>query len=297
MQNRRDFIKRASLLLASGMVMPNFLYSRNNGISLQTGLSKYIGLQLYSLRDMVKDAGIRKTLETVAQMGYNNLETAAYNDGKIYGLEPAEFKKMVDDLGMKATSAHLGHELSGDYEADMAWWSKAIDAHNTAGFKYMIMPWAPLKGERATLDNIKRYADYFSEIGLKTAASSIRFGYHNHDFEFKGKIDGTPLYDLLMEHTSTDHVCFELDVYWAQKGGYDPVEYMKKYPKRIQLLHIKDETAIGVQNVVDYKAVFEQAYAAGVIKDWYAEIERYDGTPEEDVKKSYDFLAAADFVK
>ena len=92
-------------------------------------------------------------------------------------------------------------------------------------------------------------------------------------------------------------MCFELDVYWAQKGGYDPVEYMKKYPKRIQLLHIKDETAIGVQNVVDYKAVFEQAYAAGVIKNWYAEIERYDGTPEEDVKKSYDFLAAADFVK
>ena len=49
MQNRRDFIKRASLLLASGMVMPNFLYSRNNGISLQTGSSKYIGLQLYSV--------------------------------------------------------------------------------------------------------------------------------------------------------------------------------------------------------------------------------------------------------
>ena len=111
MQNRRDFIKRASLLLASGMVMPNFLYSRNNGISLQTGSSKYIGLQLYSLRDMVKDAGIRKTLETVAQMGYNNLETAAYNDGKIYGLEPTEFKKMVDDLGMKATSTHLRHKL------------------------------------------------------------------------------------------------------------------------------------------------------------------------------------------
>ena len=295
MQNRRDFIKRASLLLAGGMVMPKLLTSCSGGAA--AGSSKYIGLQLYSLRDMVKDAGIQKTLETVAKMGYNNLETAGYNDGKIYGLEPAEFKKMVDDLGMKATSAHLGRELSGDYEADMAWWSKAVDAHNAAGFKYMIMPWAPLKGEQATLDHIKRYADYFSEIGLKTAASSIRFGYHNHDFEFKGKIDETPVYDLLMEHTSADHVCFELDVYWVKKGGYDPVDYMKKYPKRIQLLHIKDETAIGTQNVVDYKAVFDQAYAAGVIKDWYAEIERYDGTPEEDVKKSYDYLAAADFVK
>lgn len=295
MQNRRDFIKRASLLLAGGAVMPQLLFSRSSGGAAAS--SKYIGLQLYSLRDMVKDVGIQKTLETVAEMGYKNLETAGYNDGKIYGMAPSEFRKMVEDLGMKATSAHLGHELSGDHDADMAWWGKAVDAHNEGNFKYMIMPWAPLKGEHATLENIKRYADYFNEIGLKSAASSIRFGYHNHNFEFENEVEGKPVYDLLMEHTSPDHVLFELDVYWVKKGGHDPVEYMKKYPKRIQLLHIKDETAVGAQGFVDFKAVFDQAYAAGVIKDWYAEIERYDGTPEEDVKKSYDYLAAADFVK
>ncbi len=296
MQNRRDFIKRASLLVAGSMVMPKFL-SASSLSGVNTGSSKKIGLQLYSLRDMVKSGGIQKTLEAVAKMGYNNLETANYSEGKIYGLESVEFKKRVEDLGMKVTSAHVGHEPTDNHDADMAWWDKAIDVHNAAGFEYIIMPWAPLKGEGATMDNIKRYGDYFNEIGMKAAASKIKFGYHNHNFEFENKIDGKPVYDLLMENTNPDDVIFELDVYWVKKGGSDPVDYMKKYPKRIQLLHIKDETALGVQNIVDYKTVFEQAYAAGVIKDWYAEIERYDGTPEEDVKKSYDFLAAADYVK
>jgi len=100
----------------------------------------------------------------------------------------------------------------------------------------------------------------------------------------------------MMEYTSPDHVSFQLDVYWIKRGGFDPVEYMKKYPKRIKTLHIKDETAIGAQNTVDYKAVFEQAYVNGV-KDWFVEVERYDGTPQEDVKKSADYLLNASFTK
>ena len=257
---------------------------------------KHIGLQLYSLRDDVKDLGIQKVLEVVAKMGYVNLETAGYNDGKIYGIAPAEFKKMVDDLGMKVTSAHLSRNLSANYDEDMAWWDKATDAHAAASLKYMIMPMSPLSGEGATLDNVKRYGEYFSAIGLITAGASIAFGYHNHAFEFENKIDDVPVYDLLLENTSPDHVIFQNDVYWTQVGKYDPVEYLKKYPKRIKILHIKDEKAIGASGKMDFKAIFDQAYANGV-KDWYVEVERYDGTPQEDVKKSYDFLNEAPYVK
>jgi sugar phosphate isomerase/epimerase len=151
---------------------------------------------------------------------------------------------------------------------------------------------------------------------LITAAASIKFGYHNHDFEFTNKIDDVPVYDLLVENTSPDHVLFQNDVYWTQKGGYDPVEYLKKYPKRIQVLHIKDETAIGASKTIDFKTIFETAYANGV-KDWYVEVERYDKPSAEeakkitgklklettitdsiaDVQKSYDFLVAAEYVK
>jgi sugar phosphate isomerase/epimerase len=89
---------------------------------------------------------------------------------------------------------------------------------------------------------------------------------------------------------------FENDVFWTQEGGADPVEYLKKYPKRIKLLHIKDETVIGKSGKLDFKAIFEQFYANGG-KDWYVEVERYDGTPQEDVQQSYEFLAKAAYVK
>ena len=290
MQSRRDFIKRASMLIAGGAVAPQLLSSCGGGPS------KYLGLQLYSLRDMVRDEGIEKTLQAVAKMGYNNLETAGYNDGKLYGKDPAELKKIVEDLGMKLTSSHLSRGISGDRDADMAWWNKAVDTHNAAGMKYMIVPSSPLGGEGATLDNVKRHCDYYNEIALVTAGASIQFGYHNHEFEFESKIDGKPVYDYMLELTSPSHVTFELDVYWIKKGGFDPVDYMKRYADRIKVLHIKDETAIGTKNFVDYKAVFEQAYAGGV-KDWFVEVERYDGTPQEDVKKSADFLLGSDFVK
>jgi sugar phosphate isomerase/epimerase len=290
MKSRRDFIKQASLLIAGGMVAPQLMSS------CAPKVTKNLGLQLYSLRDMVKEEGIRKVLETVAKLGYKNLEAASYSDGQIYGLAPAEIKKIVDDLGMKLTSAHLGHNISDNHDADLAWWQKATETHATAGLKYMIQPSAPLGGEGATVENLKRYGDYFNEVALITAGASIQFGYHNHNFEFENKVNGVPVYDLLVENTSPNHVLFELDVYWIKIGGYEPVDYMKKYPNRIKVLHIKDKTSIGAQNTVDYKAIFDTAYANG-IKDWYTEVEQYDTTPVEDVKKSADFLNAAAFVK
>ena len=290
MQSRRDFIKRASMLIAGGALAPQLL------TSCDSGPKKYLGLQLYSLRDMVRDDGIQKVLEAVAKMGYNSLETASYNDGKLYGKDPVELKKIVDDLGMKLTSSHLSRGLSANKDADMAWWNKATDAHNAAGMKYMIVPSSPLGGEGATIDNVKRHCDYYNEIALITAGASIQFGYHNHAFEFESKIDDKPVYDLMLEYTSPRHVLFQLDVYWIKKGGYDPVTYMKKYADRIKVLHIKDEKAIGVHNVVDFKSIFDQAYANG-IKDWYVEVEAYDGTPQEDVTKSANYLLNAPFTK
>ena len=211
-------------------------------------------------------------------------------------MAPAEFKKMVEDLGMKATSSHLGRNITDNHDEDMAWWNRSTEAHASAGMKYMVMPSSPLRGEGATLDNVKRYGDYFSEIGLITATASIAFGYHNHAFEFKNKIDDVPVYDLLLENTSPRHVFFQNDVYWTKEGGYNAVDYLEKFPQRHKLLHIKDEKAIGASGNMDFKPIFDQFYANGMT-DWFVEVEEYDGTPQEDVKKSYDFLAAAEYVK
>jgi len=295
MQSRRDFIKQASVLIAGGVAVPNLLSSCGGGAKTVKA-SKYLGLQLYSLREMVSDDGIEKTLQVVSKMGYTNLETANYSNGQFYGKAPAELKKMTEDLGMKLTSSHLSRNLTGDKDADMAWWNRAVDAHSEAGMKYMVVPSAPVTGEDATIDNVKRYCDYFNAVALVTAGASIQLGYHNHNYEFDSKIDGVPVLEVMLENTSANHVFFQLDVYWIKRGGYDPVAFMKKYPKRIKVLHIKDAKAIGVHNVVDFRAIFDQAYENGV-KDWFVEVEDYDGTPEQDVKKSADYLLNADFVK
>ena len=145
-------MKHASMMLAGGLVAPHFLTSCGGGngsaaasASAEEVAKKHIGLQLYSLRDDINDLGIKKVLEIVSKMGYVNLETAGYSDdGKIYDLEPAEFKKICQDLGMRATSAHLTHFMTDDMQADLAWWNKAIEAHKKAGMKYMVMPVSPI---------------------------------------------------------------------------------------------------------------------------------------------------------
>ena len=292
MTNRRIFLKQASMLVTGGLLSSYML--PNYGATVAA--KKHIGLQLYSLRDDLKEIGLQKTLEIVAKMGYVNLETSGYNDGKIYNLQPTEFKKIIDGSGLTVTSAHLNRNPSNNHDEDMKWWSKAIEAYAIAGVKYMMIPSSSLDGRGATMDNVKRYGDYFNEIGLMTARSGVALGYHNHAYEFKNKIDGVPIYDLLLKVTSPDHVLFENDVYWTKQGGYDAVDYLKKYPNRIKVLHIKDDKAIGASGKIDFKAIFDQAYANG-IKDWYVEVEEYNGTPQEDVKQSYDFLANADYVK
>ena len=291
MANRRDFLKQASLLVAGSVAGSSILSGCGSSAP-----KKHIGLQLYSLRDDVKKLGIKKVLEIVAKMGYANLETADYNNGMFYGIAPAEFKKIVEDLGMKVTSSHLSRNISNNSDEDMAWWNKATEAHATCGMKYMVMPSSPLRGRGATMENVERYAEYFNEIGMLTAGASIAFGYHNHAFEFTNKIENVPVYDLLLEKTSPRHVFFENDVYWTKDGGYSAVDYLKKYPQRHKLLHIKDVKAIGASGTMDFKPIFDQFYANGMT-DWYVEVEEYDGTPQEDVKKSYDFLAAAAYVK
>ena len=289
MQNRRDFLKSASLLVAGGLVAKGF------SSCAKCCSAKNMGLQLYSLRDYVKENGIQQTLELVAKMGFKNLECAGYNDGNVYGVAAKEVKKMVDDLGMKMTSSHAGQAFSKDTEAKvMAWWDEAIDAHNELGVRYIVQPWMPVN-EQTTLDDLKMYCDYFNSVGYKAASNSIAFGYHNHDFEFR-KIDGQIIYNFLLENTSKNHVLFQADVYWIAQGGYDPIDYMRKYSDQIRLLHIKDEKEIGASGQMDFQAIFETAKELN-IKDWYVEVERYtNNDPVASVQESFDYLNKAAYV-
>lgn len=289
MTNRRDFFKTTSLVVAGSMIGANLVSA-----AIPAGKKKKkVGLQLYSLRDdMTKDAV--GTLKKAAEMGYYSLETASYDNGKIYGMLPDEFTKQVHGLGMKLSSCHLGgpNYTKDTHAACMEWWKTAIADHAKTGMKFMIKP--GMKWPE-TLEDLKVQMDYFNAIGELTAASGMQFGWHNHNHEFT-KIGDQVIYDFMLKNTNPKNVIFEMDVYWVMKGGCSPIEYMKKYPDRIKLLHIKDEKEIGESGLLDFKAIFEEAYKIG-IKDYFVEVERYNFEPLVSVQKSYDFMAAAAYVK
>jgi sugar phosphate isomerase/epimerase len=292
MQNRRDFLKHSSMLVAGGLLAPQVLTSAP--VAPPSG--KIMGIQLYSLRDMIAGSGIQSVLEAVSKIGYKTLEAAGYDNGKIYGLAPADISKRAADLGMKFTSSHLGQAYSKTKEAEvMAWWDKAIEAHHALGVKFMVQASMPVD-ENSKLDDLKTYCEYFSAVGQKTAAAGMAFGYHNHTAEFK-KIGDQVIIDYMLKNTNKEHLCFELDVYWCHEGGADPAEYLKKYADQIKLAHIKDAKEIGASGTMDFGAIFKQVNA-NKLKDWYVEIEEYtNNDPVDSARQSFEFLNKASYVK
>ncbi len=289
MKNRRDFLRTSSLLVAGSLVGTSMLQAS----VLQFKKKKNIGLQLYSLRDAMK-ADALGTLKIVSDIGFATLEAANYAEGKIYGMAPSEFKKVVKGLGMKMTSAHLGgpNYTKETHTEAMDWWKKAIEDHLVAGCKFIVKPSMPMP---KTMDELKMWCDFYNAIGEITTASKVQFGYHNHDREFK-EVEGKIIYDAMIKNTDPKKVFFEMDVYWVMRGGFKAVDYMNKYPDRFPVLHIKDEKEIGESGQLDFKSIYETAYKNG-LKDAFVEVERYNFEPIVSVQKSYDFLKAAKYVK
>ena len=257
---------------------------------------KEIYLQLYSVRDDIK-ANYQATIDTVAKIGYTGVEAAGYADGKFYGMSPQDFKKSIEDAGMKVLSSHAGLPLPEDvkttkWDEVWQWWDTAIQAHKDAGMKYLIVAWIPTP---KTLEGLKAYCDYFNQIGEKCNAAGLRFGYHNHNFEFK-EIEGQIMYDYMLKNTDPAKVFFQMDVYWVGEGDKDPVEYFDNYPGRFPVLHIKDELELGKSGKVNFEKIFNDMGEAGT-KYLVVEVERYTTTPFAGIKESYDYLANAPFVK
>lgn len=259
---------------------------------------KYIGLQLYSLRDSItKD--VPGTIAKVHKMGYKFVEPAGYNDGKFYGLEAADFKALCDKNQLPVLSSHTGRPVpdSANYAETMAWWDKCIDAHVTAGCKYLVQP---SMGRTAyeSKAGLKAYCDYFNEIGAKCAAKGIRFGYHNHSNEFKPIPDDSTMviYDYMLQNTDPSKVIFELDLYWCVEGGANPVDYFNKYPGRFELWHIKDKEEIGASGKMDFKSIWAAADKSGM-KYGVVEVEKYNFDEFTSCQKSLEFLNNAEYVK
>lgn len=258
---------------------------------------KEMGIQLYSMRSEFGDKGYKAILKDLASWGYTSVETANYDYGKgtFYGATPEEFRKEAANLGIKVLSAHTSHNLSKeeianhDFKAGLEWWKKAIADHKAAGMEYIVTPGM---GATETLAEMKVCCEYMNEVGKLCAEAGIKYGYHNHSFEFN-KIEGTPMYDYMIENTDPRYVFFEMDVYWATRGGASPVEYFKRYPGRFSLLHIKDLCTVGESGMVGFDAIFN-AYETSGMENFVVEVEC---EPRPSVENSAKYLLNAPFVK
>jgi sugar phosphate isomerase/epimerase len=150
-----------------------------------------------------------------------------------------------------------------------------------------VVAWIPHRSDFKPED-CRRAASDFNRWGEKLKAAGLVFGYHPHGYEFRAHGDGT-LLDLLIAETRPELVTFEMDVFWVVHGGGDPVQLMKKYPRRFAMMHLKDMkkgTAVGIPtgnapddtNVVigtgqiDFKAILREAVRIGM-KHYFIEDE------------------------
>ncbi len=193
-----------------------------------------VGLQLYTIRDAM-DADVAGSLQKVSDLGYRYLELANYAHGKFYGYTPAEFKQMVDDMGMEVISSHTQVEAAGITLENA---KKLADDHAALGVQYCVQPW--VEEVDRNIESYKRMIADWNEVGWIMKDVDIQFGYHNHNFEFVD-IDGiVPYYDLFMQEMDAELITMEIDLFWATKAGQDPVEMFNKYPGRFKLFHLKD---------------------------------------------------------
>jgi sugar phosphate isomerase/epimerase len=235
----------------------------------------------------------------VSDLGYKNLELASYADGKFYGFAPKEFKKIVNDLGMDIVSSHTKVEAEGITVENA---KKMADDHAELGVKYCIQPW--INDEDRTLELYKKMVADWNEVGKIMKSTGIQFGYHNHNFEFKNMDNIVPYYDLFLKELDPELVIMELDLFWANKAGQDPIEMFRKYPGRFHLLHIKDmktqqppffdvikdDIALVGEGIIDFKKILESKDTAGTKYLFVEDDNQGNGKPFEGIGTSIDNL-------
>lgn len=279
---RRDFISHGTKLVAAAGLL--------NFDALAAKKAKHmLGLQLYSVRDYMKTDPLG-TLKKLAEMGYKNVEHANYVNNKFYGYSATEFRRILDDLGLSMPSGHTvfgkGHwdEAKGEFSDT---WKKLVEDAAICGQKYVISPWLDL-AYRKDFNQLKRFMEVFNKNGELCKASGMKFGYHNHDFEFSLKLSSIKVYDIMLQNTDPNLVAQQLDIGNMYGGGGRAMDLLKQYPGRFELMHVKDEiksekehggwesSILGV-GVIGVKEVIDMGKKMGGTTQFIIEQESYQG--------------------
>ncbi len=284
MNNRRDFLKAGTILAAGAIVTPlsSIANSQLENLARKAPKgNKKMGVQVYSVRDALKE-DFAGSMKKIGEMGYSYIEGYDLDlEGKMYGMAPSEYKKIVEDNGMKLIASHASY-----FSKDKA--EIVIKSSQEAGLEYLIVPWL---NEPDRKDYMK-VADTLNEVGEEFKKAGIKFGYHNHDFEFE-KVGNKYALEVMLENTDPELVCFELDLYWVVKAGANPMALIDKHPGRFHSFHVKDadknldQTTVGT-GTINFKALLGAKKKAG-LQYYFVEDERTE-TPFDNLKGAIDYL-------
>ena len=229
-----------------------------------------ISIQLYTLRDLMT-ADAAGTLKALGRIGYKTVEHAGFA-----GRTAAEFKQLLRAAGLRATSGHQGIPQPFDAAA----WQAQLNDARTIGQRYIVHPATPITyfppdGNPAGIKGLptstawKAFAADLNKAGAMARQAGLRFGVHNHFWEFAGLEDDTPLtgYDILVAETDPRLVHFEVDLYWAWFAHRDPVGLLAQIGERILQFHVKDMKyanhaptfADAGTGVIDFARIFKAA--------------------------------------
>lgn len=260
-----------------------------------------LGIQLYSVREQMA-ADLDDALAGVSGAGFTEVEAAALPQKSA-----AEIRSALDKAGLRCVSAHHPfNDLHTRFDEIVAY-DKELGVRfiicSSPGHRNAAAPGTPGGHTPFTLDDWEYNAAQFNEMGERTAAAGIRFGYHNHVPEF-AVTDGKIPYMELLRLTDPKKVTFELDCGWAVVAGMNPVEIMKDHPHRISMLHVKDfkfpknsppniqdakVTELGLGSI-DYRPIFAEAAKSQHIEHAFVEQEAFDMPWKQSLKVDADYM-------
>ena len=288
-QSRREFLKTSALSVAGFSLLSSELWA-----GPKKPMPRNIGVQLWSVKeDMMKDA--KGTLEKVSKMGYKQVEGFGYADGKFFGVPTDEYAKLLANNGLKMPSAHLGMSSKDYVNGGMSdAFKKGVEDAKKVGQKYVICPY--MVDEDRTKG--KLMAEMFNKAGEHCKTLGLKFGYHNHDFEFK-EFDGIPMYKTLLDNTDKSLVTFEMDLYWVKYANQNPGDWFKKYPGRFTHFHVKDHDPVKNVSVevgegdINFQQIFNNKLSGA--KYFIVELEAFKRTPLEGIEISLNNLKKLKF--
>lgn len=186
-----------------------------------------VAVQVYSVRD---DAArdFKGTMQKLKDMGYAGVELAG-----LYGMEAAEVRAVLDEVGIPAISAHVPFaELREDMDG-------TIEKYITIGCQWITIPYL-MEEDRPGTPGFAKTMEDLVKIGEACRAHGVKMLYHNHDFEFTAMVDGMHALDYMYANIGPDLLETELDTCWVNVGGEDPAAYVRKYAGRAPVVHLKD---------------------------------------------------------